>query len=242
MNISIFIRSYAKDKEWLRLCLQALQKRLQSQEILPLEIVVAIPKGDAGVFADFPFDEFGAEVTYVSQRHPNPYVDQQVTKILADTYCLGDFILHVDSDSIAREPLDLSYYFVEGRPKLLFRKWEDAGTAICWKLITTQVLRVVPFFETMPSIGIMYHRSTHALFRQYLEQVHGLSFGAWVGTVGNLSEFNAIGNFAHMFTPEAYHFIRAVGPGADCYPRPFRQFYSHDGVEKHQVELNQLLA
>ncbi len=229
MNISIFIRSYAKDKEWLRLCLTALSKRLQGQSTQPEEIVVAIPKGDRETFSGFPFGKI--EVMWVQARHPNPYIDQQITKTLAETYCRGDFILHVDSDSIAREPLDLDDYFIHGRPKLLFRSWDAAGTGICWKDVTTQVLRVEPCFETMPSIGIMYHRSTH-----------GVSFDSWVGSVGNLSEFNAIGNYAHRFTPEAYHFIRAIGPGADGYPRPFRQFYSHNGVDAHRQEIDEIMA
>jgi hypothetical protein len=87
----------------------------------------------------------------------------------------------------------------------------------------------------------MYHRSTHELLRRHIEQVHGLSFRQWSHQVRELSEFNALGNFAHLFTPDAYHFVRAIGPGADSYPRPFRQFYSHDGVEKHREEIGKIL-
>lgn len=202
---------------------------------------MVIPKHDETAFDGFDFG--AAKVHFVNSVTSDQYVDQQYTKCCADQFTQGDFVLHVDSDCLAKDLVHLPDYFVEGRPKLLFRKWEDVGTAICWQAITQHVLKNTPHFEFMPSCGIMYHRSTHELFRRYVEQVHKKDFKKVIQEVAHrsFSEFNALGNFSHLFTPDAYAFVRAIGPGHDSYPRPFRQFYSHAGIAANQVEIDQIM-
>lgn len=236
-KVSIFIRSYAKDRPWLEYCLQLLEQRADVSDI-----TVVIPRTDEKAFADFHWR--GVWVQFVDRISPDGYVDQQASKCYADRYCGGDFILHVDSDMLLTRTLDLGSYFEGGKPKLIFRRWEECGTAICWRQITKDALRAAPQFEFMPCCGIVYHRSTHELFRRYIEGVHGTRFDAFIKGRPHryFSEFNALGNFSHLFTPDAYSFVRCQGPGVDSYPRPFRQFFSHDGVEKHREEIERILA
>jgi hypothetical protein len=227
MNVSAFIRSYRKDFPWLRLCLQALQTRGQQFS----EIVVAVPQED---FKERPRTE-GVVFAAITPTTANGYIDQQITKCHADQYCNGDFIMHFDSDCIATHEINLREFFSLDRlPRLLFRKWQDAGTAETWRLVTRGVLKQEPPFETMASHPFVYHRSTHELFRRHVADLHGGDFVKYASRLAQFSEFNAIGNFCLLYTPEAYQFVRA---GADDgFPRPFRQHWSHDREQLAKVE------
>lgn len=238
MNVSAFIRSYAKDREWLSLCLRAVEKHGKQFS----EVIVAIPETDEIHFREFDFRD--AMHTLVPVLAPNPYIDQQICKVHADEYCKGDFIMHFDSDCIATKEINLPDFFIQDSwdiewdkvlPKLAFRKWEDAGTAETWRLVTRGVLKQEPPFETMPCHPFVYHRSTHELFRRHVADLHGGDFIKYASRLAHFSEFNAIGNFALLYTPDAYRFVRATGEG-DGYPRPFRQFWSHSPDELRQAQ------
>lgn len=236
MNVSAFIRTYKRDFPWLRYCLRSLALRGQQFS----EIVVACPEQD---FAELCQIQKPGRAKYISitPHCHSGYIDQQITKCHADEYCAGDFIMHFDSDCIATKDIELDTFFFwdqlqgfERLPKLLFRRWQEAGTAEAWRLVTRGVLGQEPPFETMPSHPFLYHRSTHELFRRHVADVHGKDFIKYVSRLAQFSEFNAIGNFALLFTPDAYRFVRA---GAnDGYPRPFRQFWSHDRPNRDEIE------
>lgn len=158
-----------------------------------------------------------------------------ITKCLADDYCIGDYVMHFDSDCIATRDIELSEFFThEGQPKLLFRRWQDAGEAETWRLPTRGVIGQEPPFEAMCAHPFLYHRSTHELFRRHVEDVHQKDFVKYASRLAQFSEFNAIGNFALLFTPDAYRFVRA---GAnDGYPRPFKQFWSHGRIDHAELD------
>lgn len=235
MNVSAFIRSYRKDFAWLRLCLMALNKYGGQFS----EVVIVIPGDD--------YEQLIAQVHGIALDHHLPiryvpivpqavsgYIDQQITKCHADQYCKGDFIMHFDSDCIAEAGINMPDFFAAGRPKLLFRKWQDAGTAETWRLVTKGVLKQEPPFETMASHPFLYHRSTHELFRRHVGELHGGDFVKYASRLAQFSEFNALGNFALLFTPDAYSFVRA-GDG-DGWPRPFKQYWSHGSHDMRAIE------
>lgn len=242
MNVSAFIRSYRKDFPWLRYCLLSLMKRGQEFS----EIVVAVPEEDleallntclTGELDPYEVQANRIKVVSITPYTVNGYIDQQITKCHADEYCKGDFVVHFDSDCIATREVNISALFdTGGTPKLLFRKWEDAGTAAdAWRLVTKSVLGQDPPFETMASHPFIFHRSTHELFRRHIASIHGGDFVKYVSRLSAFSEFNAIGNFALLFTPDAYRFVRASGEG-DGYPRPFRQHWSHDRINHAEMQ------
>lgn len=229
MKVSAFVRSYAKDFPWLDYALRSL--RLRGGQFH--EIVLAIPFLDAKHLGSV--NLVGVKVVEIKPTCAPPYVDQQASKIWADKYCSGDYIFHLDSDCMATEEINLADFFFEGKPKQLFRKWENAGGAIIWRPVTKAVLKQDPPYECMPAMPFLYHRSTHELFRNQMERNHGYKFRDWIGSIEQLSEFNAIGNYCHLYTPEEYHFIEATGPG-DGYPRPIRQFWSHAPINHAEME------
>ncbi len=236
MNVSAFIRSYRGDAQWLYYCLRSLQKHGQQLS----EVVVALPESDRDMAREL--SDLGARFVFWQPVTVNGYIDQQICKMHADQFCKGDFILHLDSDCMLDSELWVDHFFMEDqsrefhpRPKLLIRRWEDAGDAQCWRPFTRTTLGVEPSFETMCSLPIIYHRSSHELFRNYVKQIHGRSFIEYVARLKDFSEFNAIGNFCHLFTPDAYHFIRATGPG-DGYPRTLRQFWSRGAMKQQEME------
>lgn len=230
MTVSAFIRSFKGDKHWLEYCLRALQLRGGDFS----EVVIAIPEGDKPEFRSFDFR--GYMVEWVKELMPTvPYISQQLTKCSADEHCHGDFIMHFDSDCIATEEIHLHNFFKGGQPKLLFRQWCDAGTAQSWRTVTKSVLLRDPCFETMASHPFIYHRSTHELFRRCVSDLHGRDFVSYVSRLSSFSEFNAIGNFCHAHTPDAYRFVRC-GSAADDYPRPFKQFWSRGRFDREELE------
>ncbi len=228
MNVSAFIRTFEGDFEWLEYCLRSLEK--YGSQLL--EVVVTVP---ASQFHSLTRRDLRRAIYQgVPVVCGNDYIDQQRSKSRADEYCKGDFILHLDSDCVAFKELDLAEFFEGGLPKLLFRKWEDAGSANVWQPITKGVLRRVPQFETMATHPTIYHRSTHELFRRHIEELHGLPFDDFMASQQSFSEFNAIGNFCHLYTPDAYRFVRC-GP-ADGYPRPLKQHWSRGDIPRAQIE------
>lgn len=234
MNVSAFIRSYRGDFHWLEYCLRALSIRGRQFR----EIVIAVPVDEAQE-AESRFCHFPIRLVAVIEHVPhNPYVSQQVTKSFADKLCESDFVMHFDSDCIALGEINLPDFFVNGRPKLLFRNWQDAGTGIAWQQPTREVLKAEPSFEMMCSHPFIYHRSSHELFRRHLSSIHHCDFIKYVAERHSFSEFNAIGNFCHLYTPDAYHFVRAGGLHDD-FPRPFKQFWSKG--EFNQAELEKLM-
>lgn len=235
MKVSAFIRTYRNDFGWLEYCLRSLKKYGGAF----CEVVVACPAKDLNemvsrfdVRRDLPPN---LKLIGVPEFTVNGYIDQQITKCHADEFCEGDFIMHLDSDCMATEPIKFEPFFSDGLPKLLFRKWEDAGGAQVWKPITKSVLIREPLFETMPAMPFLYHRSTHELFRRHITDIHGRDFVKYASRLAQFSEFNAIGNFCLMFCPDAYRFIRAGGAG-DTFPRPFKQHWSRGRMNRDEME------
>lgn len=235
MKVSAFIRSYRKDFEWLRYCLLSL-KRHGSQFH---EIVVAVPAQEAPALLVPP--HLGVRVVKLQPKHQRGYIDQQHSKCTADLHCSGDYIMHFDSDCVAKQTINLPDFFVGDRPKLLFRPWAEAGDAICWRAITHQALRREPLFETMPAMPFLYPAKAHKAFRTYIQWLYQTDFDAWFAQLPEFSEFNALGNFCHQLLPDAFHFVRATGE-SDGYPRPFAQFWSHSKIDENLQQLEALIA
>lgn len=235
MKTSIFIRTYAKDAEWLSLCIDSLLKFAQGFH----EIVVIYPSSEAEQFswlhdvAERHADDMTGEGPLVtSQWEPrcaNGYIDQQITKIHADEFCEGDFILHIDSDCIAQVPFKPEEFFIGARPMIAIRKWEDVGDAICWREPVEKTLDLHPTFETMACMPIIHNRSLYPLFRQRIQEIHGKSADDYIAGLTRFSEFNALGSFAHQYLPDWYHFVR-VSNNPDIYPRPVKQYWSYGGI------------
>ena len=53
------------------------------------------------------------------------YLAQQITKLYADTWCKGDYVLHIDSDCVFYKEFSPDCFFIDGKPVLLREKCVD---------------------------------------------------------------------------------------------------------------------
>ena len=224
MSTSIYLRTYTKDKDWLPFCLRALRKFAKGYE----EIVICVLEEEKEQFKDI--DLTGCKFVTDPRWCANDYIGQQASKLNCDRHCSGNFVLHMDSDCIITREFDVNEYFKDGQPMVLFRKWEDVGGAAVWKSPTECALGRASQFETMATHPSIWWKSTHELVRRRIASQNNCSFDEYMAKVTQISEFNILGNYAHLFQPEAYRFVRCVGPERDIYPRVMKQYFSHDRV------------
>lgn len=236
MSCSIFVRSYRGDREWLRYCLRALQKR----SVGFLETVVCLPEGDQPHFQNF--DYMGARVEWYHDVPVEGWLSQQAAKIHADEMCHGDHIMFVDSDTVLTRVASPGEFMSFGKPIALLRHWSEVGEAVMWKDYTDKVLGFEPPFEGMACMPLVHDRRVFPLLRQHVQNAHGKSIREYVGGLTGrfFSEFNTLSAFAHRFTPFFYEW-RLCDPATDGYPRIFKQYWSWSGVDNHRDEIERQL-
>jgi len=239
-SISIFIRTYRGDREWLNFCLRSLKKYATGFH----EVVVVIPKGDEPHFDLFDFH--GAKVVWYDDLPIDGYNAQQECKVHADQMCEGQLICFIDSDCFITAPLTPGMFCNErGKPIQLLRHWAEVGDAKCWLPITAAALGETPIFEHMACQGSIYDRTTFSVLRTHMEATHKMTIREYISRVKGreFSEFNLLGAFALRYLPHFYDW-RIADPSTDGYPRTIRQQWSWQpgGVDRHRAEYEELLA
>lgn len=235
-TVSIFIRTYRADRDWLRYAMRSMRKFAIGFK----EIVVAMPEEDRIHFSDEDLE--GARVVLLPASPMRGYIDQQWSKVTADLHVDADYILFTDSDTIATEPFMPHTFFSGLQPIQLFRQWEDCGAATIFREPVEQAVGHARF-EHMACLPLVYHRSTLALLRDTIQAKHGRpAFDYFVTHQDeSLSEFNMLGAVA-FHNQRAQYSWRIANPVSDGYPRVFRQHWSWDGVEKHRDCLERICA
>lgn len=240
MTVSIFIRSYRSDRFWLDYCLRSVAKFAKGFA----ETVVALPIGDESHFERTEFH--GARVVWVQDPNCHPYIGQQVCKIEADSHCKGQKILYLDSDCFLTAKMTPKMFFQGAKTIMLLRHWSVlSDNAKQWHQITRDIMGYEPLFESMACHPMIYDRSTLAMFREHIHHTHKMPLREFVSTIqaNRMSEFNALGSFAHRFHPYLYDF-RIADPATDGYFRGLIQEWSYQegGVDKHREKYERILA
>lgn len=239
MKTDIFIVSFLKDVEWLKLCLRSIQKFATGFE----QVMVALPSQDMfEVINILAKDENGKWTFPVHTRSysddpDNGHMMHQVQKCCADVYCpQADFILHMDSDCIFTEPVTPGDYLVDGKPVLLIDLWENVGAAQIWRGPTERAVGWNTLHETMRRHPAVHYRWIYYALRDRIEELHGPFFQYILGQKGTdqyeFSEFNALGQIAVSRVPERYHIIDLSKE-----KRPhdkLLQFWSHGQLDQPQ--------
>ena len=114
--ISIFIRTYEGDIEWLRYCLLSIHRNLVGWD----EIVICIPKGQESKLAGL----ITTERVVLSPNYKDDYIGQQISKLQSYRHIRGDFVLFVDSDLIFHPGADVAGYFHDGKPVILKESYD----------------------------------------------------------------------------------------------------------------------
>lgn len=240
MTTSIFIRSYRSDRFFLDYLLRSLEKFASGF----LETVVCLPVGDEPHFEHTDFR--GARVTWTKDPDCGGYLGQQVSKVEADTHCVGATILYLDSDCFITAPMRPEMFFENGNPVKLLRHWgELSKDANAWRTATKSLLGWEPEFEQMACHPMVFYRSTLILLRDQIEHAQKMPLRDYVrGKRDNaMSEFNALGAVAHRFQPYLYSW-KIADPATDGYFRGIKQQWSYQegGVQRHVEEYEAILA
>jgi hypothetical protein len=133
----------------------------------------------------------------------------------------------VDSDCVFTRPVDIQTDPTINitRPVVLWRPWEEAGAAQCWKQKTANLLDYEPTRETMCRYPFQFPRSVMEAFWAFVggaERMWATDFTDW----------NAIGNFALDKMPEAVTAVAWSNHGAAS----IRQFWSHHRADHPEVQ------
>lgn len=239
MKTDIFIVSFLKDVEWLKLCLRSICKFATGFD----KVVVAVPSTDINEMCariseaktDFGFTRIVA-ISFVDSPG-NGHMMHQAQKCLAPVFCDGDFIAHVDSDCIFTEKVSPEDYFVDGRPVLLVDRWENVGAARIWKAPTERAVGWPAEFETMRRHPAVHGRHVYGILADRIHEVHGIGIVDYILSQKKtdqyeFSEFNALGQIVLHSESEHYHIIDLSREN-----RPhdkLLQFWSHGDIDKPQ--------
>lgn len=208
MNPEIFIRTYAKDAEWLDWCLRSC---LKNAPTLPITLVC--PEEDREAIR-LVSDKYDVLAQGVAPHHKDGYLDQQWSKLNADAFCRdADYIIHVDSDCIWTGLDWQEELFKEDKPVIIMTSYNSlkGSGAECWQEITEDALGWKPDYEFMRRHPSVYPRWLYTDVRAWLNKAHADEGGLWEWYKGiknrRFSEFNVLGAVAWKYHREKFHWI-----------------------------------
>jgi hypothetical protein len=215
MNVDILIRSYHKDFRWLHHSLKSISQ--YSSGFSNIHIVV--PETDVHLIS-----HLTCEKVHSTVDNCDGYLGQQITKLYADTWCKGDYVLHVDSDCIFYKDFSPECFFIDGKPVLLREKCVDSP----WNVISEKTLGWYDEYEYMRRHPTIYPTWLYAKFREWIKETHGCELDHWISTRDRheFSEFNTMGQWAYKFYRDSFVW---------CHPAEFteycKQYWSWGGLD-----------
>lgn len=200
MTCSIFIRSYEKDFPWLQYCLRSLAKYATGFS----EIVIAVPEGQQHALKHLTRER----VVAVHDGQPG-YLCQQADKLNADRHCKGDFILHVDSDTIITKPITPETFMEGDKARWLMTPMAHMPYEVkkAWLHVCVKTCHVWPEYEFMRKVTVMVPRWAYGEFRKFIQNLHGQTMESWVMNQPNMefSEYNTLGLFLWTYHRDKIH-------------------------------------
>jgi hypothetical protein len=188
----LFIRSYWKDLDWLRFCLESIATYCHGFRA----VVVVLPESSrAAVQRRAPWRDVRVEWC---RDYRDDYLGQQATKLLADLYTDADLICHVDSDCIFQRSTSPRDLMRDGRPRIVRRPNERLGRRHPWRASTEKFLGWPAPYDFMQRPPFLYPRHLYPLVRAHAIAVHGVDIETYLAAqpVRGFSEFNVLGALA----------------------------------------------
>jgi len=221
--VSVFIRTYEGDLDWLKYCLASLHRNLTGWD----EIVICIPEGQEHKLRELITDER----VVTCPIYTDDYIGQQVSKLQAHRHIRGEFILFVDSDVVFHQKSRVSSFFEDGKPVILKESYARLSARhpelniLKWQDVVNLVFGERPVYEYMRRAPQLFRTATLVALDRAFPQLasHALSQPCRL-----FSEFNVLGYFAEMKEPEGYVFVdlgREPVP-----PNPATQNWSWGGI------------
>lgn len=239
MKTQLFIVSHAKDANWLDWCLQSIRKFCTGFE----GVTVVAPTADQLVLGGI-CGANGARLRLFDQAPPPKcHLDHNVQKCCADLWCPDvDYICHIDSDCVFREPATPEDYFVDGKPVLLVQTYaslERQFNGFPWRHVVERTLKMPVTWETMRRHPMVNPVSLYPHVRTTVERVNGQSFRDYVlaqkpDYPSGFAEFNTLGAVV-MDSSEWRNRYHIIDVGCNPYPRTkLIQFWSHGSPDANQ--------
>ncbi|KAK4047116.1 hypothetical protein OIO90_006319 [Microbotryomycetes sp. JL221] len=226
LRLSVLMRSWRDDLDFAVLAATSVKTHLWNA----LEIVVVMPSSD---FELFKSKTWPPDVKLVPEPDllPNGDIQQKLTKLRADKYCKGDYILHLDSDTvISRTVLQKDVVWQEGRPAHSYAPYDTLPEAVSvWRKGTGNAVGQPVEFEFSRNSFHVYPRRIYANARAHIERVHGMSLVDFLTSrIGRMrsmdkltedeksrmfSDFNYLGAYAYYVEPDLLSWVPAWEEG-----------------------------
>lgn len=223
-SVSIFIRSYSKDFDFLKYCIRSIELYCSGF----LEVVIVVPASDISELRSI---VSGKNIkTFGTTPRAEGYLDQQITKLEAYKYCQGEYILYVDSDVVFHTPTTPENFFDGASPIVLKTKYSSLDdNARVWQGITARAIGFEPQWEYMRRLPLIFSAKTLKNIAKDYPNLIG-----YVEAARNreFSEFNFIGAYAEACEGDGYAFIDTEEflPSAVT-----EQFWSWGGLTKDVI-------
>jgi len=233
MTTDIFIRSYAKDFPWLAYALRSIHKFATGFR----DVIVVIPDTDD-------LSQLTVEKVFKVADVMPGYMQQQCTKMHADTFSDADTYLFMDSDCVLTEPVTPETFMTDGMPNWIYTPWKSLGADAhnAWFEPMAKCLGEEPPAEFMRRHPQLIPRWALQEFRGFVPEKHGVSLEHYIGSqaLGRFSEFNCIGFYLWL-----HHRKKINWHNTDdgLPPTVLRQYWSHGGLTPEiRAELEPILS
>lgn len=226
MICDIFIRTYKKDIEWLDYCVRSIKKYCSSYR----NLVIVYPEGEQEC-GKFSLTSFAA-----SPINPDGYIDQQYSKLIADTYCKQDatHLLMLDSDCFAHDYISPKTYI--RNDKILFPITHKTSPQVseCQPFIKTceSILNCEVEYEFMRRQPFLLQTKDLKSFREWFDQTQSVDLKSYLSNckkADSFSEYNLIGAYLYYIKKsDDYHFYDT--DSGTCFYNPMLQSWSYGGL------------
>lgn len=239
MTTDIFLRSYAKDIQWLPYLFKSIEKHCSGFR----RMVVVVPEQDVDLFKRTGFT--GDKLIGVKEpTGASGYMCQQIDKLNAHQYTDSTHALFVDSDTCFIRPCSPEMFFIEEKPYMLITPYEALGDAVPWQPITEKALKIKCPYETMRRLPFFYPVEGISQLKNYMGTIHKRPMEDYILSQPHnaFSEFNALGSFMKHFYPNSFYWWDTTKE--PNLPQPFvKQNWSWGGMSAEQKrELEVLTA
>jgi len=243
-KVSILIVSHAKDFEWLRYCLQSIERFATGFH----EVCVFLPAHESWIGASQIAAAYNGSIPLriaVEDQWPDkPFMFHEWLIINADNLCPdADFICHIDSDCVFHHPVTPEEYFVEGKPVLLFADYNwickrfNNPNFMHWKTATVLAIGGNPIYETMRRHPAVHPLKTYRKTREVIQSHTGMEASAYIRRQrdtfpSTFAEFPILGEVARRYFLNEYRWINQETE--PCPADKLWQFWSHAAPELEQ--------
>lgn len=244
MNTIIFLRSYAADLPWVPYALRSIHKFVSGVR----DIIISVPEEDLQAFKGLNLAVEKLVQSKVPTGAMDPYLGQQLDKLMADEYTNADYILYWDSDCIAIRPFKPHDLLVERRPRCLMTPYSklvkpDGSSDTPWQAVTEKAVDHTVEFEFMRSHPFIVSWFALGEFREFMQNTHGCSVGEYIAKQPgrSFSEFNALHAWAYYRAPHLFYWWNTEIDGV---PEPLvKQWWSWGGITPEiRAEMERILA